>query len=199
MRRNLFNGTINIYLNGSRVSMKNYRVIYPFDQSVFIEKFTANTFSYDGVKQRMEPYSGKVREGWLFMGDVKNDQFRLRARFVEKRPFQSSQSFIERVRLFLAAGSTYAFGRIGEVDGQAVVDYEIDKTAVAYVVGAGGLSIGCIGVFGCIASMVSNGVSIVSLSGFAMIALLSVWVVLSMQIPRLEADALVKFMEDLGA
>lgn len=53
-----------------------YRKIYPFEKSVFVEKFIARTVPFDERKSRAIPLGRKL-EGRVFVGEIRGNNFKL--------------------------------------------------------------------------------------------------------------------------
>lgn len=175
--------------------MKNtrYRKIYPFEKSVFVEKFIARTVPSGIVEGLKRPYDRKL-EGRVFMGEIRENHFRIVTSpeiwDILKHPWG-----MRKVPVWKNPSCVY--GVFYEYNGDTVVDYTVDILEGSKFISLSSIIMSCLGTVGGIISIYMEGFHIQILLAFVIFLLMFVSSISALQIHQSEHDALIKFMEDM--
>ena len=175
--------------------MKNslYRKTYPFEKSVFVEKFIARTVPSGIIKGLKHPYGRKL-EGRVFIGEIRKDYFRIVTSpdiwDIIKHPWG-----IRKVPIW--KNPSCVQGIFYEYDGNTVVDYTVDILEGSKFISVSGIIMSCLGTVAGIISMFMEGFHINILLAFVIFILMFISSISALQVHQSEHDALIKFMEDL--
>lgn len=174
----------------------NDRKIYSYEMSVFIEKFAAYTISSKPLKKMKQAYSFSAKDR-VFVGDynIKYDRFKVYTYPDLWQSFLNPWLFIKNVLKFISPACIY--GSVKEEEGHTIVDYEIKKTEKVKVTALFWLSMSSIFALTGIVNILFNGIDFKSL---LIIVIAISWFIITywiMNVPKMEHDALIRFMEDL--
>lgn len=173
-----------------------YTIKYPFDKSVFKQKFTARTIPLNSMARVGQPYGNKTKDGRLFFGEFVNDWFQIYTRPDMWDAILKPSLFIKRMPALVSYSRIY--GIIHENDGQLVVDCTTDKMELAMLVAIGGIFMCGVAILACGISFLVEGFDFKKMIALILVSLLiAVPDFFMLRHHQGEEDALIKFMEDL--
>ena len=178
----------------------HYRKIYPFEKSIFCEKFFAIVLPNNSIKSITMPISKKVKNNRVFLGNIKNNCLK-----VVTYPdvdiwgtfFLNPRLFFKR--LFIMMSPMCIYGNISEYKEQTVVNFIVSKMRGTEIIA----KLQCIILFICDFGIIMGMVSGQTTYNFFLIpillflALFHISLFFMMKISKKEVDALIKFMNDL--
>ena len=188
-----------VYKIGGKMKTYSYKKIYPFERSVFGEKFSASTISLNTIKATRMTSSNREKNGRVFLGSINNNKLMVLTYFdVDLETYYFNRQLF-RERVFTKLSPMCIYGIISEDNGQTIVDYSIEKRMEDK-----GLAINlrCILVIidlGMVIGTIVNGFTFNLFDFFALfiLAFFHIFIFFTLKISQTEVDALIKFMNDL--
>lgn len=169
--------------------------VYPFENAIFIKRFTTKTIipNYANKVKTAYSKSGKDR---VFFGTLTENYFKVYTYPDMSKSFLNPILFFRRIFIFAAPSCLY--GYISECNKQTRIEYTIDKTEAVHIFKIFGIIMCCMIGFMCLIDAFYSGIKIQTFISLILIFLVIVLLHFLMNIPQSEEDALHRFMEELG-
>lgn len=171
-----------------------YRKTYPFEKSVFVEKFIARTIPFDERKSS-SMLSVRKLEGRMFVGEIRGNNLKVATCPDMWDAIRHPWAGIGKVPVWRNLSCIY--GSIQEYGGQTTVEGTIGIMKTSRFISKQGIIIGCIGVWVCITDVYTEGFHLGALLGLVIIILHIVGSILALQHHQSEHNALIQFMNEL--
>ena len=169
-----------------------YRKIYPFDKTVFKEKFINRTVPFHERIGSLKPLGRKL-EGRVFIGKIKGEQFKILT-FPDMYHLNIWPG-IRKIPVWRNPSCIY--GSIQELDGQTIVNCIIDLSTPHKIYFYKSIVIDCLAIMFVILVMLVEGFQPGVLIVIGICVLNAISSTSALQPHQSENEALIKFMEDL--
>ena len=169
-----------------------YRKIYPFDKTVFEEKFNDRTVPFHERIGSLKPLGRKL-EGRVFKGEIKGNKFEM-CTYPDIWHFTTLPR-IKKIPVWMNPSCLY--GDIQESDGQTIVNCIIDLSTPHKISFYNSIVIDCLAIMFVILVMLVEGFQPGGLIGISICVLNAISSTSALQPHQSENEALIKFMEDL--
>ena len=178
-----------------QLKKKYYTIQYPFEKSVFDQKFIARTIPFQIMARINLSYDSKIMNGRKFFGELVNDRFQI---YTCPDMFDAALTpwlLIQRMSALFSFSRIY--GIVHESDGQLVVECTTDKMELAKLIAVLAVFMSTVTVLGCGIGFGIEGFDFGKLLALIMVPFMAIPSFFALRHHQGEEDALIKFMEDL--
>lgn len=172
----------------------HYIKTYPFEKSVFIEKFNTRTVPFYERVSRLKPLGRKL-EGRVFVGKIRGKKFKVAT--IPDMLDAVRHPWPGIIKLPVWRNPSCVYGNIYEHDGHTTVDYTIEIMKAARVKSIHEIIAGSLFVIVFIIGMCVEGFQFRAFLGVVIFVLFIISAFSALQPHQSEHDALKKFMEGL--